>query len=106
MIYAVGAVPEVGLPATVGVGSDCYPATVIDVTLFKSGAKAGEVRSVTVQFDSHHSVGGVWPDLEYEYDRNPVGRILTFFVNGQGKFRTDGYRLGLGHRRYYNDPHF
>jgi hypothetical protein len=97
---------EVGMPATLSVGSDRYPATVIGVTHFKSGARAGEVRTVTIQQDTATVSGGVWPDLEYEYSPNPDGRILLFFADSKGRFKTDGYRLALGHRRRYNDPHF
>ena len=99
-------VPKVGMGATVGIGTDMYPATVIFVVPFKTGAKAGSVREVQVQFDRSTVVGGTWPDLQYEYSPEPSGRLLWFRVNTKGQFRCNGIRIGFGHRRRYNDPHF
>ena len=42
-------VPEVGMGATVGVGSDRYPATIIEVNKGKDGV----VTSFAIQWDRH-----------------------------------------------------
>jgi hypothetical protein len=99
-------VPEVGMGATVAFGSDRYPATVIKVVPFKSGARAGQLREVLVQFDKAKVVGGKWPDFEYEYETDPVGRELWFVAKANGKFTCNGIQIGFGHRVRYNDPHF
>lgn len=96
------ALPEVGAPATMVVGSDRYPATVVDVLTFKTGKKAGELRAVIVQWDSYKAVGGVWPDLEYEFDRNFDGRITQINTDAKGRLRG----VYIGRRDRYNDPHF
>ena len=61
--------PYIGMGATVGAGSDCYPATVIDV-----GSK-----SVTIQWDTYKREGDEWV-----YERNPNGKkeVYTLRKNG------------------------
>jgi hypothetical protein len=98
--------PELGSGATVAIGSDRYPATVIDIVLFKSGTRVGEIREVLVQFDATEVVGGKWPDLEYKYTPDSQGRQLWFHVKANGKFTCNGIGIGFGHRRKYHDPHF
>lgn len=97
---------EVGMPATLCIGSDRYPATVRSVSYFKSGARVGEVRSVIVQQDSVSVVGGTWPDLEYSFAPDPNGAIHLFFADRNGRLNNSSMRLTIGERRRYNDPHF
>jgi hypothetical protein len=101
--------PYVGMPATIGSGSDCYPATVIEIH-HNSNMK---VNKIAVQWDNAKTVGGEWPDLDYEYERNPDGRISYYSLRKNGRFKLVGWPLrsrggtiGLGHRRYYQDPSF
>lgn len=95
---------EIGTPATVGIGSDCYPATIVGVLLFKSGAKQGQIRSLLVQWDDHTFNQET---RDFEFSRNPDARIMVFTQNKFGRWKSDGsYGLGIGHRRYYQDPHF
>lgn len=105
--------PEVAADAaTLGVGSDRYPATVISE---KNGI-------VTVQYDDYRVVGGSMMDgsAKYEYIRNENGMIRYFKRNRKGRFVEvvenaatgrfvqTGYTGGLyiGARRRYYDPHF
>tara|TARA_R100000005_G_C4968031_1_gene182082 strand:+ start:1007 stop:1306 length:300 start_codon:yes stop_codon:yes gene_type:complete len=90
--------PYVGMGATVGAGSDCYPATVIDV-----GSK-----SITIQWDTYRREGDEWV-----YERNPNGKKEVYTLRKNGRYKLKGWPLksrggyvGLGHRRYYNDPSF
>lgn len=95
---------EVGTPATIGIGSDSYPATIVSFLLFKSGAKAGQVRSILVQWDNHTFNQETRED---EYSRNPDGKIMVFTQNKHHRWHcNNSYGLGIGRRRYYQDPHF
>ena len=49
-------IPEVGMPATIGVGSDAYPAVIIKVT----------PKTVTVQQVEVGKNKKQWPDQEFE----------------------------------------
>lgn len=93
--------------ATYTVGSDRYPATVVGWKEFKSGPNAGEIRDIIVQIDKYEHVSGQYPDAVYAYTRNPDGQLLTFRKNSKGQFVSGGYSyLHVGHRRFYQDPHF
>lgn len=118
-------VPTVGDGATIGSGSDCYPATVISVEVVERGKIV-----VTVQQD--------WYDVDKEkredvFTPNPNGRTESYrleqdsYLDYRGDQRrvysywhqvvmnedTDRWNkcshrgsVGLGARRYYKDPHF
>lgn len=95
---------EIGTPATVGIGSDCYPATVVGILPFKSGEKKGQVRSILVQWDDYKFNQET---RDYDYTRNPDAKIMVFTQNKRGRWHcNNSYGLGIGHRRYYNDPSF
>lgn len=95
---------KVGDPATVCYWSDRDPATVIEV----------KGKRVIVQLDSWKVVSGHINDgsAEYEYERNPEGRIMVFSLRKNGRLvarggnARSGTGLGLGYRRHYYDPHF
>jgi hypothetical protein len=79
---------QVGMPATYYVGSDSYATEVSAVNYFKSGNRAGQIKSVEVRL---------------------FGETSTF----RPKFYSSGvswvneYRsLGLGYARQYLDPSF
>jgi len=102
--------PYIGMPATIGSGSDCYPATVVEI---HCRSNDGEVYKIGVQWDTCKTVGGEWPDLDYEYERDLDGRISYYSLRKNGRFKSVGWPLrsrggsiGLGHRRYYCDPSF
>ena len=91
-------VPEVGDGGTHSPLTDCYPCTVIAVS--PSG------KTVTVQDDSHKVVGGKWPDLEYEYARNPEGTIRVAKLRKDGRYHIGVCGVWFGSRRFYQDPSF
>lgn len=96
-------VPKVGDGVTIGSGSDSYPGTIISVS--PSGLK------FTFQYDSYRVVKGSFQtgDAEVEYSPNPQGEmhIARWTVrHGLVAYRYDSRTVGVGHRRYYQDPHF
>ena len=106
-------VPEVGMGATMGVGSDRYAMTITEVKHFNSGARKGQPRSVTVQSDNATIVGGNSGDgsAQYEYTPDPNGMTREFTIRPNGKWVQRGQgvrfgsRLGIGHRDQHYDPH-
>lgn len=98
--------PRIHDPATICIGSDRYPGTIIGITRFVSGAKKGLVRKVTVQEDNAIIVSGDYYDPTYEYTRNEDGRSMTFTRGHDGNFRNDSYFCHIGSRRKYRDPSF
>jgi hypothetical protein len=87
----------VGEGATIAIGSDRYPATVIKVTPCR----------VTVQRDSFIRTdnNGFSESQEYEYSACPDGEVTVFYKTPRG-FQNGCYRLSLGGRRAYMDPSF
>jgi len=99
-------IPELGMGATWGAGSDCYPATVVFVSTNK--------KLIRVRDDNYKRTdkNGQSENKTYEYSPNPNGRVRTYTLrkNGrwieQGSGMKSGASIGLGHRRAYWDPHF
>jgi len=96
--------PEVGMAATHGYGSDCYPYTVVEIR---------SPKTIVIQSDTATPAPGHdhFGTQSYTYERNPKGekRVFTQRKNGgwYEKGSPMGYgRLGLGSRRKYLDPHF
>lgn len=94
---------EGGMGATICYHSDCYPATIIDVSA--SG------RRITVRQDKAHVVKGSEHDgsAEYIYEPDEDGHQMTFSLRKDGRWRVVGAKsptLTLGIRRKYRDPHF
>lgn len=105
----------VGMPATINGFSDRYPATVISVH------ERPKFFIVGVQEDTYKVVKGYVNDgsAEYEYERNPNGRVEMFKVfkeknevhqlttSDTGRLVKCGVGgLTVGARRRYYDPHF
>lgn len=96
--------PVVGMGATLSVGSDAYPYTVI------------EVRSKTTlvaRRDNYRRIdkNGYGGNQEYEFTPNPTAtpEIFTFRRNGRWIRKGSSMRgspLRLGKRNAYSDPHF
>ena len=87
--------PRLHGPATVLVGHDRYPATIIDL------AKGG--RTVTICMDKWKHKGG--PVADFEYSRDPDGFVHTFTLRENGKYilqceTMDGMPLAIGFREY------
>lgn len=107
-----GGPPPVGMGATFGYGSDCYPYTVVDVS--PSG------KTIWLARDDYQIVSGSFQggDARHEYRPDPESqgdprtwRKATWrTVRGQaGYFVGPGrsaVRVSLGRRMFYQDPHF
>lgn len=96
-------IPKVGDGVTIGAGSDAYPGTIIEVN--KSGLK------ITFQYDSYRVVSGSFQtgDAKVEFSPNPDGSKYDArwtVRKGVGAFRFESRTIGIGHRRYYQDPSF
>jgi hypothetical protein len=111
------AIPEVGDPASIRVGSDVYPAIVAKVVLFKSGERKGAVRLVEATRIGHgpeaviesHETGGYGCNLTIDVNHPSVvvGNYKeAFFADKYGNLQHEGLRLHIGRARYYQDPHF
>jgi len=98
-----GRVITVGTPATIGIGSDSYPATVVGIS--KSG------RTIEVQNDNYQRTdsNGYGGNQEYSYAPNPDAPIHKYSLRKDGRFRLVGSNwggIGFGERRAYQDPSF
>ena len=100
------AAPKVGVGATIGIGSDCYPATVIEVS--KNG------RTVTVQMDNYKPSEGYeyYGNQVYDFIPNPNGAKEVWTLRNHGRYARKGVKKGSGcnisfnGRRAYSDPSF
>lgn len=100
--------PEVGMGATCGFGSDCYPYTIIGV--LKNDTM------IIVQADNYKLKPGftTYNTENQEYDYSPNSNapkvIFTLRKNGryvkQGDTMSNGQKIYIGNRRAYRDPHF
>jgi len=98
-------VPVVGMPATVGIGSDSYPYTVTEVSA--SG------KSITIQRNTYKAAAdsNYYGQQKYEYgELQGEPEVWTLRTDGRwrrkGTTKGSGYYLTLGVRRAYSDPHF
>lgn len=93
-------VPEVGAPATIAIGSDSYPATVIRVT----------PKSITVQEDHAVCISGnshCSEHQEWQITANTTGVTWTArWSEKRQRYQSHGTPIYVGHRRRYNDPCF
>ena len=96
--------PVVGDPATILCWSDRHAATVTKVTHFQTGARAGQVRSITVRPDHAKRIdtNGMSESQTYEYTPDPSRLEQTFRVDKHG--HTKG--LAVGSREEYYDYSF
>jgi len=97
--------PVVGMGVTVGVGSDAYPATIIEVST--------NLKRVTIQMDKATPVEGFdyYKNQVYTFKRDPNGAIKIWTWRKRGVWaqlksvRAVGY-LSFNGRRKYSDPSF
>ncbi len=95
---------HVGMAGSISCWTDVHPVTVV---AFKG-------KRVAVQEDNWKVVSGSEFDgsAQYEYSPNPDAPIKWFSKRKNGKYvevggsSKGGFRLYLGHRRRYYDPHF
>lgn len=94
--------PVVGDGATLVVGSDRYPFTVVNVC--KSG-KVFDMREDDYQVVSGDgSFQSGYPVLAYTRNRRGRSRRVRWSEQRQ-RWLSIGSPVGLGHREYYRDPH-
>lgn len=99
-------IPVVGQGATVSIGSDCYPATVIEVSK--------NLRTVTIQMDTYTPAPGYeyFGNQVHEFFPNPDGAIEIWTLRNHGRYakkgskKGSGFCLSLNGRRAYSDPSF
>ena len=96
--------PEVGQGATILMWSDRHAGTIVEVVRFKTGKRAGKVKSVTVQQDKAIRVDnlGMSDAQSYRYERDENGRLWVFKTDMQGRF----HGLLIGHRDEHYDYSF
>lgn len=95
----------VGMGVTCGIGSDCYPYTLIEIV---------NERTIIVQEDRSKPEPGsdFYKDQRYAYTPNPNGGtfVLTLRKNGRwvrkGETLNSGFHWHLGTRRMYQNPSF
>jgi len=103
--------PEVGMGATYAVGSDRYTCTIVEVLLYGSGARKGQVRGVVAQDDRNQVISGSAQDGSAVWDAtpNPDAPRDTYLWNDRRQrfvLKGGGPGLALGVRAFYQDPHF
>lgn len=102
-------VPEVGMGASFGAGSDSYPATIVEVSA------SGKTLWIT---QDEVIVTGEWAQGEYEaatYSTLPNmdGARTCYTLRSNGRWIVKGQpmkawycALSIGRRSYRQDPHF
>lgn len=104
---------EVGMGASYGIGSDCYPYFVVGVNRFKSGAKKGEVKEVLVKSARYREgfhgdwLNAVVGNEKFEVNENADVRVFSVRKNYRLVEVGQEYgHLSVGQCRDYRDPHF
>lgn len=89
---------KVGDGATIYIGSDSYPATIVSRT----------EKTITVQRDDFRAAPGsdYYGRQVWETTRNPSGSKTTFRLVRDNRLAAGGYRLRVGERVVRMDPSF
>lgn len=101
--------PEVGMGASFIYGSDREPGTIVRVDYFKSGPKTGQPRKIHVQYDNWKMISGNFQsgNAVIEYTPNTEHPVMQFTLRDNGRWvATNGSKVVVGLREYYQDPHF
>ena len=98
--------PQLGDGATLRVGSDCYPYTVIEFLNWRG-------TRILVQADIADPAPGCdhFTNQVYTYRRDPNGPTEIYTLRKNGRYHAAGASmksssLSIGARRYYQDPSF
>lgn len=93
-------VPNIGDGATIRIGSDSYPATVVKVT--PKSIVVQEDDAICTSRNAHNSELQEW-----QITPNPQGRKWTARWSEKfQRYQSHGTPVWVGHRRRYNDPCF
>lgn len=106
---AVDLLPEIGMGASFIYGSDREPGTIVRVELFKTGPKTGQPRRIHVQYDNWKILSGNFQSgyPVIEYTPNTDSPVVQFTMHANGRWvSSKGSKVIVGHREYYQDPHF
>lgn|SRR5574337_164337 len=95
-------IPSVGMGATIRVGSDSYPTTIIQIT--RNGKRIVIQEDNAIRTDNN----GLSELQEYTYQTNPNGAIYIATLRKDGRYRLQGEQtpVYIGVRRKYYDPSF
>lgn len=95
-------IPTIGMGATIHVGSDAYPATVIQVT--RNGKRVVIQEDIATRIDNN----GMSESQDYTYEPNPEGEIHVVTLRKDGRYRESGTTtpVSIGFRRKYYDYSF
>lgn len=94
---------KVGDGATMLHWSDRHAGTIISITLFKSGAKKGQPRSIVVKRDRAIPLHkGMTDSQAWEYQPDPEGTERVYNAGKDGQFKG----LLIGSRNEYYDYSF
>lgn len=104
-IFSNTITPEIGMGATICVGSDRYAGTIVNVN--KTG------KTIHFQYDDSYVVfGNIYSgDVRYTYTRNPHASIVVFTLRKNGRYKEKGASMNSGRslivgiRDEYCDPH-
>jgi hypothetical protein len=97
---------EKGMGATVGIGSDRYPYTVIEVS--------PNYKTIKIQKDSYKPADGYnyFGNQVYEFIPDPNGPIEVWTLRKHGRYvrkgnkQGNGFYLTIGNKQAYSDPGF
>lgn len=95
-----------GMGATVGIGSDCYPYTIIKVS--------PDYKTIEIQADTATPAAGFdyYGNQVYDFMPNPKAPIEVWTLRNHGRYvrkgqkKGSGFYLSIGERRKYYDPSF
>ena len=105
-------IPEVGMGATIGYGSDRYPYTIHKISPDGKKIWASEDKHHVVPKEGGYAYGS---DIPYTYsnnNQNDESQWSLFTLRKNGRYiqkessRNSGSYLTIGFRRYYQDPSF
>lgn len=98
-------IPEEGMGATTGAGSDCYPNTIVEV--------APDLSYIIIQDDNYKVDFVSNTGIHYKYSPDPNGARRKYTLRKNGQYIAEGApmkayycRVSIGFRRYYQDPSF
>jgi len=93
-------VPEIGMGATISVGSDCYPYTVVAIAPDYSWIDVTKDSTTPApEFD-------FYGNQNYMYASNLNGQRIRHKLSTRGKRAGRYNTIYVGNRRFYQDPCF